>query len=146
MSQPNAKDTYRMITMCNKDNRSTLMLTQSHGKHVYAESLQRDDKNHLAKAIGQEMTLVTRLLVYSGSSGCTAMISRSSLPGSSASLPAWHQSSGSSPIVVEEEHPICIGAYNVGLTSQDVLHRNANDPVKNFYVFSERLARFRSIR
>ena len=44
---PPAKETYKMITMCNKDNRSTLMLTPSHGKHVYALAviaLQRDER------------------------------------------------------------------------------------------------------
>ena len=82
---PPAKETYKMITMCNNDNRSTLMLTPSHGKHVYAlavitavhgntlyaenvEALQRDEKEHLAKAIRREMTLVTRLLQHTSSS------------------------------------------------------------------------------
>ena len=63
--------------MCIRD--STLTLSPSHGKHVYAlvvitgvhgntlyaenvETLQRDEKDQLAKAIRQEMTLVTRLL------------------------------------------------------------------------------------
>ena len=75
------KKTYKMITMCNKNNRASLMLTPSHGKHVYAlavitavdgstlytesvETLQRDEKENLAKAIRQEMTLVTRLLEH----------------------------------------------------------------------------------
>ena len=35
-TQQSAKQKYKMITMCNKDNRSTLMLTPSHGKHVFA--------------------------------------------------------------------------------------------------------------
>ena len=64
------KQTYKMITMCTKDNRASLMLTPSHGKHVYAlavitavdgstlyteniETLQRDEKE-IAKAIRQE--------------------------------------------------------------------------------------------
>jgi hypothetical protein len=68
------KMTYNMITMCNKNNRSSLMLTPSHGKHVYAlvvitaihdktlyaenvECLQREEKDQLTKAIRQEMTL-----------------------------------------------------------------------------------------
>ena len=70
-----------MITMCNKENRSALMLTPTHGKHVYAlavitavhgntlyaenvETLQLVDKENLAKAIRQEMTLVTQLLQH----------------------------------------------------------------------------------
>ena len=73
--------TYNMITMCNKNNRSSLMLTPSHGKHVYAldiitaihentlyaenvEALQRDEKDQLAKAIRQEMTLATHLIKH----------------------------------------------------------------------------------
>ena len=84
MSHQSAKQTYKMITMCNKDNRSTLMLTPSHGKHVHAlavitavhgnelyaenvESLQRDETDYLTKAIRQEMTLVTRLLQHTSS-------------------------------------------------------------------------------
>ena len=86
-SVENVKKTYTMITMCNKDNRSTLMLTPSHGKHVHAlavitavhgntlyaenvETLQRDEKDDLAKAIRREMTLATRLTqhTFSGKS------------------------------------------------------------------------------
>ena len=78
------KNTYTMITMCNKDNRSSLMLTPSHGKTVYAlvvitavdgstlytenvETLHGADKDNLARAIRQEMTLVARLLEYTAS-------------------------------------------------------------------------------
>ena len=70
-----------MITMCNKDNRSTLMLTPSHGKHglalaviaavhghtLYAENvepLQQARKEKLTKTIRQEMALVTLLLQH----------------------------------------------------------------------------------
>ena len=68
------KQTYKMITMCTKDNRASLMLTNAHyalavitavdGSTLYSENtetLQRDEKENLAKAIRQEMTLVTRL-------------------------------------------------------------------------------------
>ena len=73
------KRTYKMISMCNKNNRTSLMLAPAHGKHVYAlvvitairddtvyaaivESVQRDEKEQLAKAIRQEMTLAIRFM------------------------------------------------------------------------------------
>jgi len=88
VSLQNVKKTYKMITMCSKDNRSTLMLTPSHGKHVHAlavitavngntlyaenvESLQQNEKDDLAKAICQEMTLATRLMQHTFSSKST---------------------------------------------------------------------------
>ena len=88
VSLQNVKTTCKMITMCNKDNRSALMLTPSHGKHVHAlavitavhgntlyaenvETLQRDEKDDLAKAILQEMTLATRLMQHTFSSKST---------------------------------------------------------------------------
>lgn len=75
------KKPYKMISMCNKNNRASLMLTPSHGKHVYAvaiitgihgdtlfaenvEALQRDEKDQLAQAIRQEMTVAIRLLEH----------------------------------------------------------------------------------
>ena len=80
-SKTDGPKTYKMITMCNKDNRSTLMLTPSHGKHVYAlavitavhgntlyaenvESLQQAEKEKITKTIRQEMALVTLLLQH----------------------------------------------------------------------------------
>ena len=70
-----------MITMCNEDNRATLMLTPSHGRHMYAlvvitsvlenalyaenvESLQQNDAVDVTKTIQQEMALVIRLLQH----------------------------------------------------------------------------------
>ena len=84
MSDQEVKKNYNMITMCNKDNRPSLMLTPSHGKTVYAlvvitavdgstlytenvETIQEADKENLARAIRQEMTLVARLLEYTAS-------------------------------------------------------------------------------
>ena len=75
------KRTYKIISMCNKNNRTSLMLAPAHGKHVYAlvvitairddtvyaaivESVQRDEKEQLAKAIRQEMTFATRLMQH----------------------------------------------------------------------------------
>ena len=40
---------------------------------------------------------------------------------------------------MEEEHPIFIASYNVGLTSRNVLDLQAHYPLSHFYLFSERL-------
>ena len=82
------KKTYKMISMCNKNNRFSLMLAPTHGKHVFAlavitsihgdtlyaenvASLHRDEKDQLAKAIRQEMTLATRLMHHTTSGNNT---------------------------------------------------------------------------
>ena len=79
--QQDAIEKYKMVTMCNRDNRASLMLTPAHGSHVYAlavitsvqgktlyaenvESLQHADKDNAVKAIRQEMTLVAELLKH----------------------------------------------------------------------------------
>ena len=78
------KNKHSMVTMCNKDNRSSLMLTPSHGKHVFAlvvvtaikdatvfaenvELLQQKEKDDLAMTMRQEMTLAVRLMEHAAS-------------------------------------------------------------------------------
>ena len=80
------KQTYKIITMCNEKNRSALMLSPSHGKHIYAiaiitaisgntlyaenvETVPRDEKDELATCMSREMTLVTRLMKHRGKEG-----------------------------------------------------------------------------
>jgi hypothetical protein len=70
---------YTMTSMCNKENRTSLMLTPSHGKHVFAlavitacqdgtlfaenvEQLQASEKDRLLSTMRQEMTLVVKLM------------------------------------------------------------------------------------
>ena len=75
------KKTYKMISMCNENNGSSLMFTPSHGKRVFAaavitgihgdtlfaenvETLTRGEKDKLTKAIRQEMTIATRFMQH----------------------------------------------------------------------------------
>ena len=83
-SRTKTKAKYKMISMCKKENQNTLMLSPTHGKPLYAlavitavhdntlfaenvESLQQDDKDKYAKAMKQEMLLVTHLLNHTSS-------------------------------------------------------------------------------
>ena len=76
VASPHAQSKYKLIIMCTKENQSALRLAPSHGKHVYAlvvitavhektlfaenvETLQKDEKEQLTKAMKQEMMLVT---------------------------------------------------------------------------------------
>lgn len=72
---------FRLVSMCNKDNRTSLMLTPGHGKHVFAlavitsmkdneffaeivETIQQVEKDTLAITMRQEMTLAVELMKH----------------------------------------------------------------------------------
>ena len=79
---------FQLMSMCNKDNRSSLMLTPSHGKHVFAlavitamkdntlfaesvETIQQSDKDSLAMTMRQEITLAVSLMKHAATGNVT---------------------------------------------------------------------------
>jgi hypothetical protein len=70
---------YKLVSICNKEARTSLTLTPAHGKHVFAlalitsaqqqtlfaetiETVQKDDKDKLSMIMQQEMALAVQLI------------------------------------------------------------------------------------
>ena len=87
---------YKLMTICNKEARTSLTLTFAHGKHVFAlavitsvqentllaetvESIQKDEKNSLSTIMMQEMALAVELIKHA-SSGITTLWTETSSP------------------------------------------------------------------
>jgi hypothetical protein len=94
-SDPMAKK-YKLVSMCNKEGRTSLMLTPSHGKPAFAlavitavnattlfaetvETFSKDDKDAMLMSIRQEMTLAVALM-ENASKGSEALWSDTTSP------------------------------------------------------------------
>ena len=79
---------YRLVSICNKEARSSLTLTPAHGKHVFAlavvtsiqdntlcaetvETIQKDEKNSLTMTMRQEMALAVDLIKHASTGVAT---------------------------------------------------------------------------